>query len=144
MSALSFEKCEGAAEKNLNSANNKIPNTFILVGHVTESYGPVEALSEYLKNMNAFFVLISHPLSCSELVNSSCLLFENKKLIKELRFPSYKTPQFIRFFQDFFLTLYFSLRLGDKYEVFFGFDCLNAFSGILLRQFRLGKKGCFL
>ena len=138
-----MNNARGVAEKNLNSANHKIQKKFILVGHVTESYGAVQALSEYLKNMNAFFVLISHPFSCSELLNSSCLLFENKTLIKELRFPSYKTPQFIRFFQDFFFTLYFFLRLGDKYDVFFGFDCLNAFSGIMLRKFRLVKKFVF-
>ena len=123
---------------------NKIHlNKFILIGHVTESYGAVQALSEYLKSMSASFALITHPFSRSELSSSSCLLFENGTLTKEFRFPSYKAPQLIRFFEDIFSTLYFFLRLGDKCDIVFGFDCLNAFAGIILRGVRLVKKVVF-
>lgn len=115
----------------------------ILVGHVSESYGPMQALPKYLaKNVHEFAV-ISHPFSYSGIPTAICTEFRNGKTKKIFSGPKYKPGYLVNFLIDFFLTFYFILRLGRKWDFYIGSDCLNAFSGIILRSIGVTKKVIF-
>ncbi len=117
----------------------------LLVGHVTESYGPMQTLPEYLKKKSFIFSVISHPFSYCQIPQSVCFLFKGGRQIKQYRGPSYKFKNIfvIHYFGDVLLTLYFVLRLKKQWDVYIGCDCLNALTGILLRSAGVVKRVIF-
>lgn len=124
--------------------NNRIEDLRILVvGHVAESYGPMQALPKYLRKNVKELAVISHPFPFSGIPNSKCLLFKNGKVIREHRGPKYKTFYLIHHFGDIFLTLYFVLRMRRNWDLYIGSDCLNSFTGIVLRSLGVVSKAIF-
>lgn len=115
----------------------------ILVGHVTESYGPMQALPKYLKRGVEKLAVISHPFSYSGIPASECLLYYDGQIKRKLKGPTYKAFNPIHFVGDIILTFYFVVRLGRKWDLYIGSDCLNAFSGIILRNLGVAKKVIF-
>ena len=61
----------------------KIKNLKILiVGHVTESYGPMQSLPEYCRRRVDKFAVISHPFGYCGIPESECLLYQQGEVIK--------------------------------------------------------------
>jgi glycosyltransferase involved in cell wall biosynthesis len=115
----------------------------LLVGHVTESYGPMQALPKYLvKNVEEFSV-IAHPFSYSGIPASLCEIFKDGKKVKELKGPKYKTIEPVHFIGDILLTLYFLIKIGKRWDLYIGSDCLNVFTGLFLRTIGVVKKVVF-
>lgn len=60
----------------------KPENIFIIeAGHVTEVYGPVQALKNYLADKKAEFVYVTHPFSYSKLEGTKAEFFSGGKVI---------------------------------------------------------------
>ena len=116
-----------------------------LVGHVTESYGPMQALPLYLKKNFDEFMVVSHPFPYCSILQSKCVYIKNQKEIREFSGPKYKFKKFfvVHYVGDFILTLYFFFRLGKKWDFFIGCDCLNAFTGLTLKKLGIAKKVIF-
>lgn len=115
----------------------------ILVGHVTESYGPMQALPKYLAKNVGDFAVTSHPFSYSGIPASECFLYRESKVAKKLKGPSYKTLDSIHFIGDVFLTFYFIAKLGKRWDFYIGSDCLNVFTGLILRNLGIVKAVIF-
>lgn len=49
----------------------------------------------------------------------------------------------VQYVKDFLLTIYWTIRTGQKYDVFIGFDNLNAFAGWVLKQLGVTRKCVF-
>ncbi len=117
----------------------------LLVGHITESYGPMQALPKYLLGQTKEFAVISHPFPYCDIPCSKAEYFRRGKLIKSQFGPKYKFKNFfvIHYFGDIILTGYFLARLGKKWDIYIGCDCLNALTGILLRSAGVVKRVIF-
>lgn len=117
----------------------------ILVGHVTESYGPMQALPEYCRKKFYHLAVISHPFSYCGILSSQCLFFVKGKLTEKYSWPrhKFKTFYFIHYFGDLLITFYFFLRLRKRWDIFIGCDCLNTFGGVFLKRLRLVQKVIF-
>jgi len=109
----------------------------LVVGHITESYGPMQALPDYLlKNCNEF-VVISHPFSVSKIPNSSCVYYANGEIFNKYEGIGHRSPDPVSYLFDIFHTFYFLLRLRKRFDIFIGCDCLNAFIGLILQRFHI-------
>jgi len=116
-----------------------------LVGHVTESYGPMQALPSFLQRNVDEFTVISHPFSYCGILSSECSFFVKGKLAEKYNLlrHKFKTFYFLHYFGDLLITFYFFFRLGKKWDIFIGCDCLNTFCGVLLKELKLVKKVIF-
>lgn len=109
-------------------------------GHITEVYGPVQALKNYLiKNCNNF-ICISHPFSYSKLEGTEVIYFKNKTEEKKEKGHKRIKFQVIQWIKDFFFNLCFGFKMKEKIDIFLGVDNLNALSGIILKKFGRVKK----
>lgn len=118
-------------------------HSVVLSGHVTESYGPMQALPDFLLNNFNSYAIISHPFPYSTIPCSTAVVYRKRKQLYRLEGPKYKTMFLVHYFGDVLLTLYFFLRFKKKWDLFIGCDCLNAFTGILLRKIRVVNKVIF-
>jgi len=124
--------------------SSRIKNLKILVvGHVTESYGPMQALPSYLTKRVDEFAVISHPFPYCKIPNSQCLLFKNGRVIREYYGPKYKSFYPVHYLGDVLLTLYFLLKMKKNWDLYIGSDCLNTFTGVLLRSLRVVSRVVF-
>lgn len=115
----------------------------LIIGHMTEIYGPVQALVNYSKKSIGKFVSILHPLPYSSVPNSECRMFIDGKCKQLIYRKSFKTPDIVSYFQHVFLTFYFVLKNKERYDVCIGIDNLNAFCGIVLRKLGIVNKVIF-
>lgn len=118
-----------------------IKDKFVLeVAHITEVYGPVQALKNYLcKNCNNF-IFIGHPFSYTKIKNSTA-----EKFLKGEKIENYKTHkrsgiQLWQWIKDFFYNIFFILKLKEKIDIFIGIDNLNALTGIIGKKFKKVEK----
>lgn len=123
--------------------SKKYTQSILVVGHITEIYGPVQALTNHLKKYAINFELITHPFSYSNISNSKYQYYLNSALAKKHVFMKVKGPDVIHFIKDFLLTFLFVIKLKKKYDIYIGIDNLNAFTGIILHKFRIVNKMIF-
>lgn len=109
--------------------------TIIVIHEATT--GLAYDLRDYLLKQSVQELLfISHPLIYlkENLKKSSKYeLYRRGKLIKSKRAFHWILPEPFLYLKDFFYTIFWCLRTGGKYNIFFGVDNLNAFSGCVLR-----------
>ncbi|HPD19436.1 MAG TPA: glycosyltransferase, partial [Candidatus Goldiibacteriota bacterium] len=111
------------------------PNGLIVeAGHITEVYGPVQALRNYLIKNSDNFIFISHPFSYSKLEGTEVVCYKNSVEEKKQKGHKRVKQQFIQWIRDFFFNLGFGLKMKEKIDVFIGVDNLNALSGIVLKK----------
>jgi len=114
------------------------------VAHITEIYGPVQALEKYLKQNCSVFLILAHPLSTSSLNYSSCKIYINGHLQSALLYRILKSSEVISYIQQFFLTLYILIfKVRRKIDLYIGVDNLNAFAGLILKTLGLTSKVIF-
>jgi glycosyltransferase involved in cell wall biosynthesis len=125
--------------------NSKI----ILATHVrsTGSITPTDELLKYLlKNDVSKVVLITHPIVFTPNINGSGYeLYLNGNSIKSDSkfFKIVYLPSFVMYLNDLILTLIFAIKLGHHYDLYIGYDNLNALSGLILRKLGIVKKCVF-
>jgi hypothetical protein len=74
--------------------------------HITEIYGPAQALENYLKQNNSKLLIIAHPLPTSSLNYSIYKTYVNGCLRRIIRYRTFKSSEIISYIQHFILTLY--------------------------------------
>jgi glycosyltransferase involved in cell wall biosynthesis len=121
----------------------KSNNLIVEVTHITEIYGPAQALENYLKQNSSILLIIAHPLPISFLINSTYKTYVNGHLRRIIWYRTFKSLEVISYMQHFILTLYILFRSGKKINIYIGIDNLNAFAGILLKAFGLIDKVIF-
>jgi len=110
-------------------------NKIILSTHVL-SDGPAQNILKYLLKKNYEILFIQHPLILNQRYKSTNIkIYKNKKLDYE---KNSKTIRFI--ILSYFLSIFKNIFIVNKYfndnnNYYIGFNCLNAFSGIILKKF---------
>jgi len=107
------------------------------IAHVTEIYGPVQALRNYLKKRKDDFYFIAHPLIDCSIKNSSFKLYEKGRLKKQEIFPRKILP---RYLLDISYNLWIIIKRGREIDLFIGIDNLNAICGLILKKLGYVKK----
>jgi glycosyltransferase involved in cell wall biosynthesis len=124
-------------------ASIKSNSLVVEVTHITEIYGPAQALENYLKQNNSRLLIIAHPLPTSSLNYSTYKTYVNGFLRRITQYRTFKSSEVISYMQHFILTLYILLSVRKKINIYIGIDNLNAFAGILLKAFGLIDKVIF-
>jgi len=109
----------------------------IVAGHVTEVYGPVQALRNYLIKRTGELIYITHPFSYSKLEGSAAEFYENGKVEKTVKGHKRGSNQPIQWVKDMIFNLTFVFGLKTKTNIFVAIDNLNAMTAIMLKW--LGK-----
>ncbi len=112
----------------------------VVAAHVTEIYGPVQALRNYLENEKYSFLYITHPLRECLITDTLLENFDrgnliNKKIVKR------RKRRLISFMRDLFFDIFLVFRYRREKKIFFiGIDNINAFGGIVLRKLGVVEK----
>ncbi|MFC1621906.1 glycosyltransferase family 4 protein [Patescibacteria group bacterium] len=105
--------------------------------HITEAFGPVQALKSYLIKKFSKFIFVEHPFTYSKISSSKLDTFRGSLLSAQEK-RSVKGPldmELISYVSNFALTIYWFLKVGRKTKIFIGIDALNAFAGAFLKFF---------
>ncbi|MDP3940678.1 MAG: glycosyltransferase [bacterium] len=118
-------------------------STIILVTHFL-IYSASQALRDYLiqDKVNTLF-FISHPLpqiDANKKEYSFVQVYEKGFPVKRLTSKKKFTGLLLPVITHFFLTIYWSLHVKKKADVFIGIDNVNAVAGILLKWFGRVRK----
>lgn len=108
-----------------------------VVGHVTELYGPVQALKNYLIRKRKNFAFISVPFAyctieraCFEQYSAGrCVVRENGP-----RNPTFKKLYAFYYIRSALFTMFQIMRMSGGVKIYVGIDNLNAFIGLVLKR----------
>ncbi len=123
--------------------DNLKDKTVVISIHVSTS-GPGHDLRDYLLDHGVKRLLfIAHPLLFfKENVQypSTYVLYENGRIVKKGIATHLIFPEHVLYIKDFFLSLYWTICIVRKHDIFFGVGNLNAFSGIILKRLGFCKE----
>ncbi len=105
----------------------------VAAGHVTEVYGPVQALLAYLQEKGGEFTFISLPFSFSSIPAAAAVDYRVGAEVGRWRGHANKGPALWMYLRDFIFVLG-TLRRKRGCRLFFGIDNLNCFAGIVARR----------
>src|SRR5258708_14039180 len=88
-------------------------------------------------------IYIEHPFPYADDHRSSMTVYEDGKMTKVFFTPALHGAAIFFYFSDIFLTLYFLLRAGGRYDLAVALDNLNTFSIAPLRWVGAMKKLVF-
>jgi len=110
----------------------------IVLAHILTTV-PAQDLKEYLIKTGAKEVMfIGHPLYYKQGRPGSFFeLIKNGKQTKRVQLNNWKINQFIRYFADIVLSLYWILTTSGRWDIIIALDNLNSLAGLLLKK--LGK-----
>lgn len=114
-----------------------ISNLKIVVVFHSYGTGINIALRDFLSNRCKKLVFIDHPFSYCKNTVSSMTVYEKGALVNKIRGPKIKGPDILFYIKDVLTTIYFVFGLKERFDLYLGFDNLNAFTGLVLRL--LGK-----
>lgn len=123
--------------------NNRKIRIVISLHEFYEAGSAYELRNFLLENYNTNMLFISHPLLLRKESYSSSSRYEyfrNNVSIKKGNAFHWAIPEPFLYVKDFLYTLVWTLFVGQKYDVFFGYDPLDTFCGILLRSIGRVKK----
>jgi len=122
----------------MNISDKKI----IIVTHYLV-YGAPQALRDYLiTNKIKKLLFIAHPL-LSEGDPSYVEKIEKGVIKKRSKSKKRFKILFVNYFFDVYLTLKWILEEKEKFDLFVGVNCLNAFVGVILKKVKFVKKIVF-
>ena len=107
---------------------------FVITAHITEIYGPVQALRNYLGKGKYSFRYITHPLRKCLITDSLIEDFDKGILVRQKAIKRTKR-RLISFIGDLLLNVFLALRYrrGEKI-LFIGIDNISTLSGIVLKR----------
>jgi len=121
--------------KNLDA---KCPVTFALVMHKTVlGLGPAPELEKFLRrHTKSQIVYITHPLlfikESYKLSSTYIMQIDGIILDRKIAYH-WQLPEAILLVKDFIYTCVWIIGSKKKMDIYFGFDCLNAFTGLCLK-----------
>lgn len=108
-----------------------------------DSTGPGHDLRDYLlKHRIKELLFIAHPLLYMKTTykNSSRYdFYRNGKLVKTEIAYHWVVPEYVLYIKDVLYTIYWSISLGFRSDIFIGLGNLDAFTGLVLKFFGFGK-----
>lgn len=126
------------------SVKNFLADKCVLeVSHITEVYGPTQALSNYLKNNAWKVALITHPFSYSTIFRSELKLFMKGQMKVACKGPVFRGPEFLHYVKDFVSTFLFIIYLKTRFNIYIGVNNFNALIGVVLRKLGIFDKVIF-
>lgn len=123
--------------------NNRKISAVISLHEFYEAGSAYELRDFLLENYNADILFFSHPLLLrkeSYNFSSRYEYFKNSMSVKKGNAFHWVLPEPFLYIKDFLYTLIWTISIGQKYDLFFGYDPLDAFCGILLRSIGRVKK----
>ncbi|MDO8621198.1 MAG: glycosyltransferase [Candidatus Levybacteria bacterium] len=123
--------------------NNRKIRIVISLHEFYEAGSAYELRNFLLENYKADMLFISHPLLLrkeSYNFSSRYEYFKDSILIKKNNAFHWVLPEPFLYIKDFLYTLIWTIFIGQKYDLFFGYNPLDAFCGILLRSIGRVKK----
>lgn len=105
------------------------------------TYGPAQALRDYLvsQKIESLFY-ISHQLQLGEEASSFYEKIKSGQIINKKEVSRQEKSFSWKCFRDLFLTLFWTIKSGEKYDLFVGSDNLNALAGLILKWLGFVKK----
>jgi glycosyltransferase involved in cell wall biosynthesis len=116
----------------------------VVVSHVTQAFGPTEALSEYLSKNIDKFTLITHPLynySGSGYSSYQIMVGGQKSCKQTIKIPP--SPEFLHYLFSFIFSFWFLLKSKKRYDLYIGVDNLNALVALFLKKIGIVNKVVF-
>lgn len=107
----------------------------IEAGHVTEVYGPVQALRNYLIPRCEEYTLVTHPFSYTKMEGTETVTYAKGKVTENTKGHRRGKNQLIQWLKDFLFNLKFLAGRKHKAGLFVGVDNLNALTGIIMKFF---------
>lgn len=111
-----------------------------VVSHVMLT-GCNHALQDYLRPRVGTLLTIEHPLENTPGAHSTFKLESRTRAKRGSR--SVRLPDALRFCAEFLMSIYWSLRLQPRAELYVGLDPLNAMSGLFLKAMKRVEKVVF-
>ncbi|MFC2149404.1 glycosyltransferase [Candidatus Auribacterota bacterium] len=108
-----------------------------IVGHVTEVYGPVQALKNYLERKKRDFLFVAVPFSYTTLERAYAEHYRSGEISKEIpgpRNPDIKKLYIPYYFRSALFTFFQVAGRKKKVGLYVGIDNLNAFIGLVLKK----------
>ena len=122
------------------------PKKFVVISHIFAS-GPAQALIEYLNSNDKFedVLFIGHPLFYQPQIKegSFLTLYKKGKIEKYIFTKNIKFPSIISYIKDVYLSIWGVIKTRQKWDIIICADCLNTFSGLILRFLKKAKKVIF-
>jgi len=102
-------------------------------GHVTEVYGPVQALLDYLKSKDEESTFITLPFTGAAIPVAEAKDYKSGEEIARQAGHANRGAALLQYFRDVRFVLRV-LRRRQQVELFVGIGALNAFSGVLAKR----------
>ena len=124
-------------------SNNVLRNlNLVVVSHITQAYGPMEGLRDYLSENVNKFSLITYPLYNYSGCSSHQIIVRGQKSSEHaIRIP--QAPEFLHYLFGFIFTLWFVLKSKKRYDLYIGIDNLNALLALFLKKIGIVHKVVF-
>lgn len=122
------------------SLKKKLENLKVIIAahEFTIKGGAAQDLEKFLLANNVVCLLyISHPLlymKAGRQLSSRYRYFEKGKLKQSKTTIRFRFPDALLYGKDLFLTLYWAIMHNGRYDLFAGYDPLNAIAGIILKK----------
>lgn len=113
---------------------------FLIITHSPFDAGPAQEFVAFLKDKVSLLAFINHPFSYAEEKHSSLTLYQKGKMVRKFVAPKIFGPGIFYYCKDFLLTIFFTLKLGKRFDFCFCANNLNTLSALFLRQLGLVKK----
>lgn len=107
----------------------------IIVTHVF-AMGQAQELKKFLLGKTRKLAFIGHPFTFSKEKRSFIEIYEHDRLKLKLKAPQIVGPQILVYLKDVFFTFFFIFKVKNRFDIYYGANCLNAFLGILLKKLR--------
>lgn len=104
------------------------------IGHVTEIYGPVQALMEYFNHNDYSLYYVAHPLKEGNIDYSG--IYFNKQCIKKI---IKLRNEYIQYVRELFVNLIFLIRLKGEINLYIGMSSFDTLPAIILKKLRFKK-----
>lgn len=105
----------------------------IVVSNITDHSGPTEGLVGFLQKNSRLLLTIYHPFFYCRERRSKARFYSRGKLVEEKFSPQLSLPEFVKYFTDFLLTLYYTVKFRNRFALFIGVNCLHASLGVIYR-----------
>ena len=116
--------------------NGYVP--FIVAAHVSDIYGPVQALVRYLRAERKDFVFIEVPFAYAKLDTARTTLFRGGEVAEVRRGHANRGDGLLRWWRDYRYVRREGRRFGGPKTRFIGINAVNALAGQALR----GQRCC--
>ena len=114
----------------------------VVVAH-TYTTGPPQILRDYLKIRSHNLLYIGHPFSYRKELRSKSNFYHKGRNIRNRTFPGISNSLLL-FARDIIATIFFVLSSKCKFDIYIGADCLNAYTGLILKKLgRTNKVICY-